>query len=319
MIKRLIDFYSKHGVESQLTMSELWKFITNKYHAKLHQALLDNNCDLVRTTLDNMAASDGLYGLDNPTTLSGAPLENLTNRLATSLGILPLPNPEQPFTSNPPPNIRETVEKRFGISLEIPECFGYCKSKGIVSKMLVYLAAWNSIESLRHPRIIPESILEIGGGIGLLGYLSWRKSVKRYTVIDLPLVAILNAYFASHYCPHDRIWLCGEPENNEAFARFYPSTQPDLPPDQKYDVAYNSDSLPEMTHDVQKQYISLLHKVLKPDGRFLSINHESSNSGQRRVYQACQENGQFVLIRRSPWHMRAGYVEEVWAPALIRA
>lgn len=315
MIKRLIDFYAKSSSGSQNTMSALWQMITNRYQAKMHEALISSNAVAVKSELDNMAISGGLYGIDNPAPISGASYNRLLERLAVSVGILPLPNPEQPFNCKVSDDLRSLVEKELGITLTIPECFGYTNSNGTVARVFIYLSAFHLVQLLQYPATGPDSILEIGGGMGLLGYFAWKQSVRRYAVIDLPIVAILNAYFCSKYCPSERIWLWGEPENPSAFAKYYPSTHPDLTQDEKFDVAFNCDSLPEMTPEVQKQYLVLLHGALKPSGRFLSINHESSNGGQRRVYEACKENGHFNLVHRAPSYMRDGYIEEIWAPA----
>src|SRR5690606_1088776 len=73
-----------------------------------------------------------------------------------------------------------------------------------------------SIETLRHAyfarRIVsvaPESVVEIGGGLGGQCYQAVSMGVPRYAIYDIPEVAVISGYFLLHALT-ERVSLYGE-------------------------------------------------------------------------------------------------------------
>lgn len=289
-------------------MSTLWAFVSTAHHGELKTVLESKDVSKVEKCLNSFAAKDGLWGIDNPTLVdwSSEAMRVLVQNLAQQIGILPIPNPEQPFIGCEVIDAvvtREAIEKTIGISLDVPECFGMA-GNGVSFKMLYYCAAVN--------RKVLGDVLEIGAGTGLLGLILWRQKIARsYTIIDLPMVAILSAWFLSKVCGEDKVWLFGEPENEGAFARFFPSTN-FHGASGIYQMIFNMDSWPELPEEVQQEYLTLIGDCLTPEGAFLSVNHESNRDGQIRLFDSISKHGGFQLVSRGPFMMRAGYIEEIY-------
>jgi putative sugar O-methyltransferase len=193
----------------------------------------------------------------------------------------------------------------------VPDCFGFqSNAGGLPVKILHYGAIAHTIQDL-FPITSPAHVLEIGAGLGYLGYIAWHFKARNYTVLDLPTVAVMSAYFMGTVFGSQNIWMVGEPEPKK-FARFYPSTDCRGIDSQKYDLIVSVDGFPELPIPVQDKYLNLIDECLMPNGIFLSINHESNDGGQRRVFDAVRNHGKLRLIARYPFMMRAGYIEEIY-------
>lgn len=307
MLDRLINFHRASYEGSDQTMSLIWRSVSSAYQKTLVQALLSGDKALVGSTLDGLKGSSGLYGID----VTGW---GTMERLAIRAGVSAFPNPEQPSpTENwkvkDAAEAKAQLEKLLGFSLDIPECFGF--SSGSPGRFYYYAAMALSVREM-YQGGYPKDVLEVGAGLCDLGVISHRWNCDSYTVIDLPTVAVMGAYSLSKSIDPSLIWMFGEPENHDAFARFYPSTNFDGAGLRSYDLIYNSDSLPEIPEKIQDEYLTLFQRTLSPCGVFVSINHESDNCYQRSVPAAIKSIGGFKRISRAPFMMRDGYIEEFY-------
>lgn len=317
--KRLIAFYNRYCEGAKETMSPIWRDIFNNNHYRLHQALTSKTVADVHQVLATFASSMDVCGLeahynfryDQPKTVE------MLKQLARHIGILPLINPEQ---ASPNDNsetdvawLIKEIEKSLGLELSVPTClgFGSVRTGGIPWRFAHYCAAAHTLRQFLG--FVPDDTLEIGAGFGNLGLILRRWNAATYTVLDLPLVCILSATMLAAACGERHIWFCGEERDFSVFARFYPSTHfAELY--WTFNAVYNGDSLPEIPDSVQESYLRLIHRNLRPNGCFLSINHESNAANQRRVYEAVQATKLFRCAARNPHLMRPGYVEEIFRP-----
>lgn len=312
MIQRLIDFYNRYCADAEDTMSYIWLGVAKHHHAKLVGALTSNDPKRVKLVLDSLAPAYGVWGIERPSALSGDELAVQLGNLARRIGILALPNPEQPVETVLNVNeLKSQIESALRFKLSLPDCFGFQTEGGkLPVKILHYGAIAFTIQQL-FPKTSPANILELGAGLGQLGYIVWHGKTRSYTVLDLPTVAVMSSYFLSGVFGSHNTWLAGEPEP-KGFARFYPSTDYAGVSAGKYDLIVSVDGFPELPIPVQDKYLNLIDECLTPNGFFLSMNHESNDGGQRRVFDAVRKHGKLRLIARYPFMMRAGYIEEIY-------
>ncbi len=286
---------------------DIWRGVSKLYEP-FCAALKAGDENLVASMLDNMGSENKLYGLECGKLY---PFEDSwclphVQKLANLVGVLGYQHPNQ-LTANEYWRVRDlhgavaAIESEIGFSLRVPSCFGL-SGEGVPLRMMAYHAP--AALTIRRLMGVPSHILEIGAGLGNMGYIAKQWGVKSYTVLDLPHIAVLSAYFASKYCKEDEIVFHNSAWSHCSDGRYN---------GEQCDLIFNCDSLPEMPTDVQDHYMTkVIQKHLAPEGRFMSINHESDRDGQRSVLSAVKANGGLRLMSRHPFPMMDGYVEEIY-------
>jgi hypothetical protein len=171
------------------------------------------------------------------------------------------------------------------------------RDNGQCVKTIPELAARAGVCRTTAQNAIRPRVVEIGAGMGRACYYAHKLGLRNYTIIDLPMTLIGQALFLAATLGEDRFSLPGEtsdaeitlslPENFENLGNFH--------------LAYNSDSLPEMSHRQARRYFALMRKQCQ---KFLSINHE--------------DNGLFFVrdferpAMRMQYPLREGFFEEVY-------
>lgn len=313
MFERLARYYkaNKEGVSGQLSV--IWNTIVVQFHSKLDKILQYGNQEALDDYMSTILSSGSMFGLEEHSTIdeSNPRYEEFLNRLARKVGVSPILNPEQPSFIPRVWYRKETkskIEEELGFTLTTPSFSAYIG--GIPSRMFPYAAASFDIKLLFRGSF-PRHILEIGAGLGNLGIIAFKLKSQSYSIIDIPTTSVIAAYILSECYGEKDVWLYGEGCPTHQFIRVYPSTSVDditVP----CDLAFNSDSLPEMPTQMQDQYVHLISRSITRDGLFLSINHESDNLGQSRVFDAIRRNAAMRLLSRSPFMMRDGYIQEVY-------
>jgi hypothetical protein len=165
----------------------------------------------------------------------------------------------------------------------------------------------------------PESstrIVEIGGGYGGMCYwlLHMCPNNTLYTIIDLPIMNVLQGYFLAHAQGAKTVSFFGE---DAGLVRVLPdSTLAEV--DTPFDVLVNKDSMPEMSDDTMTSYLEWGRANC--DGIFYSYNQETNAEfplvagRQGVVYEAVERVGGFECMRRDLSWLRRGYVEEIYLP-----
>ncbi len=251
--------------------------------------------------------------------------------LAEAVGHLPVENPEQGvFATNLHADADALVAgiaQRVGIDITPPEIdggllklrtrhglFGERDANAIFTAWLLRRLA---------DRLGGSGVCEIGGGSGRVAYWSRRLGLGPYTIVDLPTVNCVQAYYLLASLPDDAIALYGEGSPQAApDVTVWPSHALDELPQQTFSIVLNQDSMPEMDRETVDEYLRWCGRVCT--GLFVSINHESrpaygGNLRHVSVPEAAAAVGGLELVDRYPYWLRRGYVVELYRPTAAGA
>lgn len=253
--------------------------------------------------------------------------------LAAFLRAVPVQCGEQgdflPTLRESPDGLLEKIEGKLQRAIRAPRfhggLFAISTSRGLFSErslMALYTAlrvteilGGSSAPGNHHPEIC-----EIGGGAGYLAYWCNWLGLTRYTIVDLPAVSAVQAYFlAQNLGGADRITLGGETMPTQ-FAGVRLIDQTDfIAGAERFDLIVNVDSFPEISGPVLRGYLDHSRRRCRI---LLSINQEAMaprsadpDDRQERVGDVIDEIGGFRRLARHPFWMRPGYVEEIYQAA----
>lgn len=324
LIRRIVAAYQAAS-RTPLGSSDT-RWLTNIFDLKrdLHEAMLAG--DLATTAawlrkpmqselmngFDNMAASLAWWATDDPH--HSAQIYHDLISLAEAVGVLAFRNPEHPEVHWPWPAVEpllEALDRAVGFRITFPNPFageiGLATSRGVASYRAVQAIyqAWR-IATLMG-RAGGARIVEIGAGLGRTAWFAWCAGQRTYTVVDLPLTGAAQAYFLGRVIGADNVCLFGEAPRPGI--RIVPPVA-FLDADDRYDLAVNVDSMPEMARETARQYVGTI--AARCDN-FLSINHEANSFCVRELLEGVA----FARYARTRCWMRQGYVEEwlAFAPA----
>jgi hypothetical protein len=149
-----------------------------------------------------------------------------------------------------------------------------------------------------------ERVVEIGGGLGRTALYAWHSGLCDYTLIDLPLTGVAQAYFLGRTLGPNAICLFGE--HRPGIRVLPPSAF--LEASDCYELVVNVDSLTEMARDTALAYVTAIKQRAVA---FLSINHELNEFTAGEI---CAGVGEMPAFSRTPYWLRRGYVEELFMP-----
>jgi hypothetical protein len=285
----------------------------------IHDALIADDIPELQKMLENPDKTNLFFGFDN-LTLNFVRLRQpgdiernrewnrrLLFKLGMAFGNLRHFNPEQPRPDNPISldELFEWIDATCGFRVEFPSLsaaeLGLETSRGLVSERAVQAIyqTWR-VSGLCHDIEAPR-ILEIGAGLGRTAYYSWQKGLRDYTIVDIPMTAVAQAYFLGRLLGEDCIKLYGESDGGSI--RILPP-QAFFDSQDCYDIAVNVDSLTEMAREVAEKYAT---NIQDRAGVFLSVNHEANPFTVRELLSGEAAK----LTQRNLYWMREGYVEEI--------
>jgi hypothetical protein len=245
--------------------------------------------------------------------------------LAASLRAIPVQNGEQgdflPYLRESPDSLLDKIETKLHCKLRAPRFqgahFGIKTRRGLLSErsvtaLYVALRISELLKGVDRPRIC-----EIGGGTGYVAYWCDQIGLTDYTIVDLPTVGAVQAYFLAQNLGSERVVLSGESKDDLSDRCVKLISGTDFSSGSfDFDILVNCDSFPEMAGSVMRDYLRRGHFVSR---RLLSINQEAMGprSGrhgdvQERVGDVLDEIGGFRRLTRCPFWLRPGYVEEVY-------
>jgi hypothetical protein len=285
----------------------------------IHDCLMADDITELQEMLHHPDKTDLLYGFDNLNlnfvlrrqSSDAEAMRGLNHRLlvnlCAALGSLPRFNPEQPRPASPVSlgQILEWLDSTCGFKIEFPILspneLGLGTSRGLVTERAVQALYQTCRTSLFCHDIEAPRILEIGAGLGRTAYYAWQKGLRDYTIVDIPMTAVAQAYFLGTFLGEDCIKLYGETRGGSI--RILPP-QAFFDSQDHYDVAVNVDSMTEMAHEVAQKYVI---NIQDRAGVFLSVNHESNPFTVRQLLSGAAAR----LTQRNLYWMREGYVEEI--------
>ncbi len=271
-------------------------------------------------TFQGAAATASIKATAAPLFVTGHYMDFLAS-LAEAVGALRVENPESQghygenlFRS--PDEVVERINTALGIDIVPPNVAGdkggIPTARGIIaaSDLRAVYAAYRIRELIGS--IGNASVCEIGGGIGGVAYYCWQMGIRDYTIIDLPHIGLMQAYWLIRALPDARIVLCGEKDNGKPAIRLLP---PPMFGQRRFDLIYNQDSFPEMHPEHSLAY---LEKGKRIAPAVLSINQESESyqtatSRLPVVSDLVDRVGGYRRVYRFPHWLRVGYVEELYA------
>jgi hypothetical protein len=334
---RIQAAYRKALAENEGNQNSLWQEIERAHHGKFLDCLCSADPLPLARYLGNIFNESILWGIDQPaehTQLFASPEQQATYAthlkdrllaLSEALGCIPVENPEQGhwgknFTLDPE-EVVDRIQDFLCIDTRPPEvaagCFGLQTSKGLFNyhDINAIYVAWrlrSLLADIAQPRVC-----EIGAGMGKVAYYATRMGIQHYTIVDLPQINAVQAFYLISALPEQSVSLLGEPSNTPI--QILPFWRYPQFPERGFDLVLNQDSLPEMGHAAAVSYIK--HTAEKSKYFFLSINQEGEEvmtpDGHREhiVWQLVKQCPAYQRLYRFPFWLRRGYVEELYSTA----
>ena len=339
--RRLLNFYRKCMHEKRggrKPRGDIWEGLQTTCHGDFIRLLGKNDPESLAAYLCNMcrhAATDGfiqgasvydqLQASEESRQWQASLCLDKLMCLAEALGCLPRENPEQGrFGTNlylAVEDVTSQIEKEVGMNIAHPPVlgglFGLDTSRGILDFRYIsgIYSAWRIRQILEGREDV--SVCEIGAGIGFTAHAASRLSIKRYTIFDLPYVAVMTGYYLIKSLPEARIILYGEAASKDgASISLYPYWHFDRTASKCFDLTLNQDSFPEIDVDVVNWYLESMMANTKDF--FLSINQEGQaqivapRKDQVFVSALLKDRKAYKLTYRFPYWLREGYTEELY-------
>jgi len=278
----------KHNMEIDITEETLQNMCVNQLTFGLFSSHENVND---RETLEKLAYALGLYGIKNPE--------------SDSYGIYPRTSLKE-VSSN---ELLKSIEKELGFPITFARLFtgGMVRQESDFGRWSIrqihYLWMMKKILELCPNR--NSRIIEVGAGIGVLGFYLDKLGYKDYTIVDLARVNAGQAYYLSKNLPERNFILSGEVKNpfeDIKSIKILHTSDFNNVPTGRYDLMVNIDGLTEYPVEDAKRYI---HSDCAP--MLLSINHEVNPF---RVIEIAEPYKH--LVYRTPFWLRDGYVEELY-------
>jgi hypothetical protein len=134
------------------------------------------------------------------------------------------------------------------------------------------------------------------------------------SIIDLPLINVLEGYFLAKAFGASNVKLYGETYDHNPVISILPTFAFKAEIKNDIDVLINENSMPEMSRAIVENYILYAKKQLS--GIFFSYNHEAYSIvyGKPQVFvpEVIECVGGFKRLSRNASWVRSGYVEEVY-------
>jgi hypothetical protein len=213
-----------------------------------------------------------------------------------------------------------TLDAICGVEVVVPQIFDGVFVTTIGGRVFngVDLMAIDS--ALRIRRVLRASsstrILEIGAGSGRTAYWCLRLGLGPVQIIDLPHVALAQAWYFAKTLPDGDLHLFGEPPAPNARVSIFPDSALDQVANRNVGLVFNQDSFAEMSVSAFNRYSRWIEAS---DCEFLvSTNHESEaayaiEARQLNPSRLLQTSHFFRLLDRQQNWIRRGYVDEIYA------
>jgi putative sugar O-methyltransferase len=344
LCERLLKTYKEVNREKatiEKKTSSLWAGTLKEKYCDLNSALESEDPKILASILSSMFRESFVYGLafgdlfKHSTSTLGNKIWSLKYHdniiaLAEYLGVVRNEHPQQgqiaQVLNKNLDSIVKDIESCLQMSMSFPDVgspYGITVNGSLITMehpehIYVSLRIHHAIKSY----LVSDNpknklrLVEIGGGYGGLAF--WIQTLGRipihsYTIIDLPMVNILQGYFLSKAFSSSEVCLFGENPKDET--KFY--VLPNFAFESLnhgIDVLINGNSMPEMTDQIVEDYIRTAKD--KATGMFFSYNHEAcapvSGINQVLVPEIVNRVGGFERMARNASWVRNGYVEETY-------
>jgi len=333
LCERLVDAYSL-AVEQEPAQSGMWaQEVFRARQGKLVSPLRDRDARLLAERLAQMFRSDFVLGMAPGSmglkqTRVRASLGRLLTvaklvALAESVGSVAAETVEQgdvgvAFSEGGLEGLIARTETALGVRLDLPD-IGAAYGPDVDGRLItpdmpdhVYAAARirDAIRLHLTDGRSPVRLVEIGGGYGGMALWLLKMLDLHYTIVDLPIVNVLQGFFLSHALGASEVSFHGESPKRIAITPTHALSTVEAP----FDVLANKDSMPEIPFDAATNYLRWARSNC--DGIFYSYNQEAGalvdGVRQNVVPRLVEEVGGFERLRRDAAWLRRGYFEEIY-------
>lgn len=325
-IERVVWFYNRYNKDSIPQHSPLWSGIITSHFQELHQSLIGNDRAAVRQALSRIWLG-GVYGLDDVVgmhlTEEGCQVYEAAFYVALLLtaeqiGVIPFwfdwlcgPRPQMD-----PDKLFASVTESLGIAGDFPRIGSIAGSEmngrfvpwklrfmlPIAATVKQWFGKW------------PDRTLEIGGGLGFLAWTAMRMRASRYSIVDLPIVSVMQSFVLASALGEESVRFHEEPPSR-ARLNLYPAGKA-AEITGEFDLVVNSDSMTEIPKECALEYLRLVSRILCPGGLFLSINHEMAlapgNTNNIYVPELVATIPNLRCVSRTHFNARPGYAQMMW-------
>jgi hypothetical protein len=323
LIRRALRSFRSSDPERFYPPDSQWRWIFEQKQGQLMQTLLTGSEEEVASILHNPHQNYLCYGFEDLSCDSyqayqnsglraayAARCQDLLVRLAEGLGVLSVENPEGGSWGQnmmlPVRDLVSAIERSCGAVLPLPDFHPGYAGLEVGNSFLTdrVLNAYYCAHRVRQLAGGSARLLEIGGGMGYVAYFSILMGCSAFTIVDLPLTGLCQAYFLMRALGPERVVLAGE-ETGQGTASVHLLSPDALDGIKPVDFAVNMDGLTEYGRETATSYMSAI-RARAP--RFLSINHEAN---PYRVRDLILSLGDVQSYERFPSWLRGGYVEEI--------
>jgi hypothetical protein len=336
LCERIARAYQK-ACDDDIELSPIWVGKLGRYYGRLDAALRAADAEALNDQLRWMFRRPFLAGISTPIDYEdpAAPrywalmtYDRLVS-LAEAVGAIRVECPEQGPVGRAFAEGIETlparIEGKLGISLDYPRVgapYGITIGDRLITRetgqhLHAAVRLRDAIEAhLQRSPGDDVDVLELGGGFA--GAAMWYLRLSRawagsYTIVDLPLMNAVQAYFLGQIYGPDALQLFGEQDGGSPIRIFPPRALRTGTPISA-DVVFNQDSMPEMSGEAARGYLAWMQE--RVSGLFVSHNQEAATPvdgiPQLVVGELVGEFDQLERISRQPSWVRRGYVEEIY-------
>lgn len=342
LCQRLITAHSKATGDDPVTRATdgIWPWIFDTRQQVLATTIERSDAGALARLMASMFQGDFVLGMASGSLIDHAQsklgrrvwclkaLDALAS-LAEALGVVAVENPEQGRTGlafeGGSGELLVALERELGFRLDFPNVGAPCglaidgrlitldTPDQIYAAVRLDQAICLHLNEGSHGASLPR-IVEIGGGYGGMCYwfLQLRDAVARYTIVDLPIVNLIQGYFLARALGDEFVSFYGEPAARVEIVPNFGLAEVESP----FDVMVNKDSMPEIPDRAVMEYLEW--GASNCEGLFYSYNQESRaeflGQPQGVVHEAVAKVGGFKRLRRDESWVRRGYVEEIYVP-----
>lgn len=310
LVERIRDYYRRAQIQGPVGCS-MWVGFDATQRRPIHDLLLHGTDDECEAALADPLSHNLFYGFDTMCADAVALIAQPSFREALSVEvgarILDLGG-HLGLASESPAATFSAILARYP-SLRFPY---FHREPGFIAEIgpISYRAVQATYQAILLQRLGATSVLEIGGGLGRTALHAAQLGITDYTIVDLPLSGVAQAYFLGMALGPEAIALWGEPGfDSRGGIRIAPRDWLALTPD-CFSVGLNVDSLPEMDPGIAATYVDWM---VKRCAKVLSINHEELPLKASELFA-----NKGVVASRSVYPLRAGYFEELVETSIAR-
>lgn len=323
LVKRITATYRRERFSMPSYGDSIWADIDRR-RRRIDDVLVNGSYDEIDMMLQTPACGDILFGFENTfseyvQTLKGDVarqqlearwIHDAATRLAEALGAIRTAGPEAPHLDQAidVPDLVRAIEQHQGAHIDFPnpfpDEFGIDTGRGKASLRAIHAIYQafrvNALQALTGG----STVMEIGAGLGRTAYYCTKLFGMPYTIYDLPLTNVAQAYFLGALLGEDQIALGDEFYDPTVHAVRILSVNNPLEPQHRTDLVLNVDSLTELDRLVAATYLDFAARYASA---FVSINHEAQAFSVNELFAQAG-----LRAQRFPYWMRKGYVEEIW-------